>query len=161
MAEDIRTDRKIGFTLTELLVGIIAVSILLLTVGAILVGPIRAMRTNEEYARIRRDIGYAMAVMGREVRAASFSGISVNSNVLAIPANEVRPQVTGFQKTGDSLEYLIGGSKSEDLILNGVHQFSVTRVDVNNVQGVRVRLEIRNDDGSISIQHESFIHARN
>lgn len=150
---------KTAFTLIELLIGIVAVSILILAVIAILVGPIRALKRNSEYSQIRRDISYAAAVISRQVRTAQFSTIPENSLELILPANGVRTHTSTFSRSDGALVY-DNGSQKTDLIVEGCTVFTNGLVQALDASGVIIYLEVTNPDGSIVVTHESFIHTR-
>lgn len=154
---------KQGFTLVELLIGTVAAAILVLTVFAILGGPLRALKTNREYAQIRRNMAYAVGMMTKEIRLATFSTIPSDPDLLTLPANSIRTAPCEFYLSGSALKYKINNGMQPDLIIEGVTVFTNGLVEnlSTGVKGVTLYLEMQNNDGSIKVTHESFVHARN
>lgn len=155
-----RKEKKQGFTIIELLVGVTSAAVLVLTLAAIMVGPLRALATNREYSDIRRDMAYSIAMIGRDVRVSSWSSLSSATNVLTFGGNSVQTNVSVYSLSGDVLERYVNGVKQDDL-MDGVTAFTNGVVNAGGVQGVRIYLSAANDDGSISVTHESFIYPRN
>ena len=61
-----KRNRRNGLTLIELMVTIAAASILILTVGLILIMAFRSWRVNNAFAELRRDSAFAFSMMTRE-----------------------------------------------------------------------------------------------
>jgi prepilin-type N-terminal cleavage/methylation domain-containing protein len=146
-----------GFTLVELMIAMVGASILALIVATILFMTYRSWRTDNEYARMRRDIAFAMQLMAKEVRISSYNGITVSTNSLLCPTNAMHGRSTVFTKSTDKLTYSINGTAPGTLITKELSVF--TPQPTNN--GVLLKLVLVNADGSIAITNETFIYPRN
>ena len=157
-----KTDqKKQGFTLVELMVGMIAGSILLLIVGLLLLMPIRTMRINKEYAQVRRDIAIAVRIMTKDIRTRSFSDVDVSqSNVLLLNLNPGPPvrQKIEYKFESGALNRYINDANQGAVIEEGLTQFTSS---VNAWEGVVLEFEMVSDGGNASIAHKTFIHTRN
>lgn len=148
-----------GFTLVELMITMVSASILALIVAMILFMAYRSWRTDNEYARLRRDAAFVVQLMAREIRAASFSGITAANNSLQLQANAVRPNLTAFTRNPGSsnLTFSINGIAQGPLVNNGLRVFN----PLKQTNGILVQLEMVNADRTISITNKTFIFARN
>lgn len=154
-----------GFTLVELLIGVAASAILLLLVGLLLWMPFRSLRTNNEYATLRRDVAYAVALMTKDIRSASLNAVVAQDDLLQLPANATRTYGVEYQRNDadDSLDRYVDGTREGGIITDGLMRFRpvVTNDLVTGLSGVVLNIEIQNPDGEIVVQHGTFIHARN
>ena len=71
-----RKKRCAGFTLVELMMAMLAMSVLLLATGAMLVYSWLGWRRNMESVSMQRDAVIAMETIGREIRNSNISDIS-------------------------------------------------------------------------------------
>ncbi len=156
---------KQGFTLMELLIGILATTILVLTVSLILLMPYRSMDTNNEYARLRRDMAYAVRMMAKEIRLASVNDITATENLLTLPPNLIRTTSTDFvaDPTSGMLSYADDSGGAGTLISTGLRRFvpAVINDPANNMEGVELALEMEGNDGETVVAWKTFIHTRN
>jgi len=159
--------RKHGFTLVELMVATLAAAILLLIVGLLLTLPIRTMRTNDEYAALRRDMAFAMQMIAKDVRESSSNtnNYVFGEDTLSLPAlpapSTVRPYAVNYGKTNNVLTRTADGAAAV-LLNDGVRRFwSGTTNYVDGEGSIIVRLELENPAGDIIIQHVAPIHTRN
>lgn len=65
-----RKNNKNGFTLVELIIGIVISAVIALTAGIMLVGIFLAWQRAESYAELQRDGAFALDIMSREIRPA-------------------------------------------------------------------------------------------
>jgi len=168
---------KRGFTLIELMIGMVVMAILLLAVTLILLMPIRTMRTNAEYATLRRDLSYAVQLMARDIRKAPFNGATVDygDNKLLLPGRADLPDlwpVTVEYKLDDTsgqLHRYVDGVDQGAVIQSGLTLFRSGLMpdpdpadpDVEAPDGFVLYFELQNPDGEITIDHETFIYSRN
>lgn len=151
--------KRNGFTLVELMIAMISGAVLAGIVSLILYMTHLSWRTDNEYARLRRDTAFAMQLMAKEIRSSSFSGITTNSTRLTLSANAFRPNVTRFERSADTLTYYINGISQGQLITKGLSFFEPKLNQTN--QSVLVKLVLANTDGSIAITNQTFIYPRN
>ena len=77
-----RKKHQAGFTLVELMLGIMATAILALAVGIMLVYAFRGWRQNTESVQMQRNATLAMRVMAKEIRRTPLVNISDGSSSL-------------------------------------------------------------------------------
>lgn len=155
---------KEGFTLAELLVSIVAASILLLLVGAMLWMPARALVTNKEYAQIRLDVAYSVAMLSKDIRVSSLNSVVVAEDRLLLPANTTRAySVEYLRDAGDDSLTRVVGTDRERIVMDGLTRFrpTITNDIATGLSGVVLDVEVQNPDGEIVVEHSTFIHARN
>ena len=151
---------KNGFTLIELMIAMVSAAFLALIVSLILFMTYREWRTDNEYARLRRDTAFAVQLMAKEIRNSSFSGITAAANSLQLPTNAAHSTyTTAFTRNSASsnLTYSINGTVQGQLITKGLLVFNPQAT--NN--GVLLQLVLVNTDGDISITNQTFISTRN
>lgn len=150
-----------GFTLVELMIAIVSGAVLAIIVSLILFMTYRSWRTDNEYARLRRDAAFAVQLMAKEIRSSSYSGISTNSTRLTLGTNAVRTFQTVFtwSPVTNNLTYSRNGTVQGPVINKGLKVFTPQKDPTNN--GVLLKLVLANTDGSISITNQTLIHARN
>lgn len=149
--------KRNGFTLVELMIAMISGAVLALIVALILFMTYREWRTDNEYARLRRDTAFAMQLMAKEVRISSYNAITASTNSLTCPINAMHTRQTVFTRSADTLTYSINGTSQGQLITRGLSVFNPVRT--NN--GVLLKLVLANTDGSIAITNQTFIYPRN
>ncbi len=127
--------------------------------------PYRAMRTNEEYARLRRDVAYAMRRMAKDIRVSTYNEDPNNygSDKLVLPVNSVSEGEIEYTATDGVLTRAVDGGAEEEIIREGLRLFSSNFTNsTEGLSGVVLRMEIENNsDGDIAIEHETFIATRN
>jgi Tfp pilus assembly protein PilW len=151
--------KRNGFTLVELMVALVSGAVLAIIVSLILFMTYRSWRTDNEYARLRRDTALAVQLMAKEIRISSYNGITTNANSLICPTNAMHGRRTVFTRspTTNNLTYSINGIVQGPLITRGLSVFNPIRT--NN--GVLLKLVLANTDGSIAITNQTFIYPRN
>ena len=150
-----RDKNRKGFTLIELMLTIVAASIVILTVALILLLAFQSWRTNNAYADLRRDSSLATYMMARDIREASYDALT-DGTTLTLPSGAVIGETTTYTQSGDTLT-VDEGSGAMTLIHEYVQNFNSTKQ--NN--GVLLSLELANTNFSIVITNEVFINARN
>ena len=143
-----------GLTLIELMVTIAAASILILTVGLILIMAFRSWRINNAYANLRRDSAVAFSMMTRDVREADYATLTAG-NPLTLPSAIGKPTVT-YTQTGDTLT-----GDGMIVIPKNVQSFA----SVKNEDGVLLTLvledEVYTGGYTIAITNQVFVNTRN
>lgn len=135
-----RPDRRVrrpathGFTLVEILMALVAASVLALTAGALLVYLFDGLAWNTEQIEGHRDGAYAVAVLQHHLRSAAPGEVSVAGEEIRIQSGGV---IKRFRRVGEDLEFdpnLAAGGNDELLIRSGVTGFTPIlfdgRVDV-------------------------------
>ena len=148
-------------------------SIVLLAVTLVLFMPVRTMRTNMEYARLRRDLSLAVEGMARDIRNHSLDGIDASDRtaLVLLPDPDlpgISPNTVAYRAgAGGTLDRYVNGAKLGSLIVSGLNVFSYNVIGddpaelTNGLTGVTVHLEVQNPDGEITMTRETFIHVRN
>jgi prepilin-type N-terminal cleavage/methylation domain-containing protein len=149
--------KRNGFTLVELMIAMVSGAVLAGIVSLILFMTYRSWRTDNEYARLRRDTAFAMQLMAKEVRISSYNTITASANSLTCPINAMHTRRTVFTRSADTLTYSINGISQGQLITKGLSVFDPVRTN----SGVLLKLVLVNTDGSISITNQTFIYPRN
>lgn len=163
---------KQGFSLVELLVAMLATAILALTVSLLLYMPFRTMRTNNEYARIRRDMAFAIQIMAKDIRAAhhgDFINTSTFSadNQVALPSNVAAGRLDKIEfkrnaAEGSLIRYVNDAARLT-VIPEGLSRFhsDVLTDAAGLVTGILLDLEMQNSDGDVVMTRKTFIYMRN
>jgi prepilin-type N-terminal cleavage/methylation domain-containing protein len=152
--------KRNGFTLVELMIAMVSGAVLAGIVSLILFMTYRSWRTDNEYARLRRDTAFAVQLMAKEIRNSSYNGITVSANSLLCPTNAVHPTyTTTFTRNAASgnLTYFINGTSQGQLITKGLTVFS----PLKQTNGVLLQLVLANTDGSIALTNQTFISVGN
>lgn len=114
---------KKGFTLIEMIVAIMILSIFILVVGAILTSSWKFWNSGWEQVRLQRDASYAFARIEKVVRDASDADLLAGNKLQLTKESGGSPVWTKtFQKSGNILQ-LDDGSTTENII-SGVSSIS-------------------------------------
>ena len=133
-------NRENGFTIAELLVGMIAFSILAITIGAMIILAIQGWTRMRAMGDMERDGSLAMQTMTRVIRQASVTNWSTT--------------VAQFTRSGDSLRY-----KNMNLVREGVRTFTNS---VNlSTNKVTVVLILSNSTANATMNLSNTITLRN
>ena len=100
---------KKGFTLPELMVGLLAFSILSLSMGLMLIQGWKVWYSSNDSVSMQRDTALALSVIRKEIRCSKLDDLIVSGNRIDFPATGVR------QSTGAESIYRFGSN----LIHNG------------------------------------------
>ncbi|MBI9020629.1 MAG: prepilin-type N-terminal cleavage/methylation domain-containing protein [Verrucomicrobia bacterium] len=143
---------KNGYTLVELMITMVAASILILIVAMILVMAFQSWRINNAYADLRRDSALAFYMMARDVRESSYDGLddTIDGSLEAVSA--VNSNITTYTQNGDTLVCETGL-----VIPENVQAFRALKTN----DGVRLTLELTNGVFGIVITNEVFVNTRN
>lgn len=147
-----------GLTLIELMVTIVAASILILTVSLILVMAFRSWRINNAFVDLRRDSAFAFSMMTRDVRESFYDGLDDNTagSLEVISAVPGEPTVT-YRQTGNTLT-------REGILVIPQNVQSFDSAKNNTGDGVLLTLELANEAYNgyiITITNEVFVNTRN
>ena len=153
--------KRNGFTLVELMVAMVSAALLAIIVSLILFITYRSWRTNNEYARLRRDTAFAVQLMAKEIRNSSSNGIiAAVNNSLQLQTNAAHPAyTTTFTRNAASsnLTYSRNGIVQGPLITKGLRVFN----PLKQTNGILLQLVLVNTAGDISITNQTFISMRN
>ncbi len=137
-----RADQKRGLTIVELLVAMVAASILALAVGAIMYYSYRGWASVQSVGNMERDGSLAMQAVAKEVRGAA------SSNVAAVASR--------FAKVGDKLRYTRAGN-SMDLVQQGVQSFT----NIVSANKVTVVLNLSEPTAGVTMSMTNVVMTRN
>lgn len=145
-----------GLTLIELLLCMLASSIVILIVGLIMLMAFNSWRTNNAYADMRRNAAFATSILAADIREASYSDLSIAAdNTLTVPS-AVTNTTSNFIPLGDTLLYN-KGADTISLIPEGVQNFTPFLTN----DGVLLTLELANTEFAITLTNQLFINTRN
>ncbi len=139
-----RPEHNAGFTIIELMIALVAASILAITAGITLVYGHSGWRRNNAAMELQRDATLAMYRLSRAVRGASAA--DVTTPLAGQSAEQLTIQPTEFRVNGDHLLYdpNTGTDGDEVVIVNGrLETFTVTDLGT----GVLITLELQNETG--------------
>ena len=154
-----KRNRRNGLTLIELMVTIAAASILILTVGLILIMAFRSWRVNNAFAELRRDSAFAFSMMTRDVHEASYVGLDdAGTGYLEADSEIVGNPTVTYTQDGDTLEY-DDGSGGITLIPKNVQFFDSEKQVAGD--GVLLTLELTHAEFGISTTNQVFVNTRN
>lgn len=141
-----RPEHNAGFTMVELMVTLVAASILAVTAGTTLVYSYSGWYRNNAALELQRDATLAMYRLSRAVRMASAT--DVTTPLAGQSAGQLTIKTTEFRVNGDHLLYDpdtgIGGN--EVVIVDGrLKTFTVTNLSTKT--GVLINLELQNENG--------------
>ena len=144
--------RQSGFTLLEVMVGILCAGILALTMGSLLYFNYKGWKGLQAVADMQRDGSLAMNTMTRVIRGSASANILAANNSPGLTNN-----VEGwrFSKVGGRLVYVKGGA-GMDLTTN-VTGFSCASISTN----VMVGLSLTESSMNTSMNMTNIIHPRN
>lgn len=132
------TDRS-GFTVVELMAGLVATAILILTVGALMWFSAANWRQGNTAVNLRRDAAFAMQLMARAARSSSLTNITVGSGSLIIPPTQF------LQSSNSQLIYIPNtGAPGNQMVVikSGLDLFQ--SATTNGTLSVHLRLKANN-----------------
>lgn len=142
-----KVSNKKGFTIVELMVSMITLSILLLTVGSMLVFGWRGWRRMTDTVNMQRDAVIALNWISKEIRNSKGSEISWDASGIYFAAD-------GFRRTND-----VDISTSDIAYFDGVH-IQNFNVSTNN-EGVRVQFVLFTDGNTDANNYDMTVLPRN
>jgi len=144
-----------GFTIVELLAGMVAASVLAIAVGSVLFYAYRGWTVSSESVDMQRDGTIAMLTLSKRIRAAVPSGVSVSGSDLSI----ARGGTTAvFRVTGADLLFDPNAAVSGDevvLVDGRLSAFLPTPFS----EGVRIQMQLTTGDENMAF--DSVIGFRN
>ncbi|MBL7075956.1 MAG: prepilin-type N-terminal cleavage/methylation domain-containing protein [Kiritimatiellae bacterium] len=157
-----------GFTIVELIVGMLAGAILALTAGIILVEGFKVVHRNAEAARIQRDGSIAMEMLQRTLREVSGNDVSLDSTTEPPKLEVDHPhagQVSFEAMTvagGTNLVYIAGG-RTTVIAARTLRSFTVPRLSASSI---RLLLSLEGNVRAQGVETErvdfdAIIHFRN
>lgn len=136
-----RPEHNAGFTMVELLVALVAASILAITTGITLVYGHSGWHRNNAAMELQRDATLAMYRLSRAVRGASAADVTTSASQLTIQTTQFR--VNGYHLLYDPNTGIDG---DEVVIVDGrLKTFTVTSLAAGT--GVSIILELQNQNG--------------
>jgi prepilin-type N-terminal cleavage/methylation domain-containing protein len=107
-------NRKSGFTLVEMMVAMLAASVLAITFSAMLIATYRSWENNRDFVKMQNDASLAIALIGREIRKSNIEDITINGvkfsedpaasgDRLDFSASTVRSNAAAIYRNGDRL----------------------------------------------------------
>ncbi len=151
--------RRNGLTLIELLVTIAAASILILTVGLILIMAFRSLRINNVYADLRRDSAFAFSMMARDVREANYDTLT-DGNPLRLGSPVLGKADVTYTWSGTQLDYH-DGSGTITLLPANVSFFTSAGDDDGVLLTLVLSDEVYVGGYTIAITNQVFVNTRN
>ncbi len=146
---------RTGLTLIELMVSIVAASILILIVGLILIMAFRSWHINNAYVDLRRNSALAFYRMARDVREADYDNLT-EGNPLILPSAVPGNPTIIYAQSGSALTY-DDESGTMSLIPENVQGVNATKQN----DGVLLTLELADADFGIAITNQVFVNTRN
>lgn len=145
-----------GLTLVELMVTVVAASVVVLTIILVLMAAFRSWRINNNFVDMRRNAAFATSLIIQDVRESTTNGLLAAENQLVLAANPpVRNTQVSYTKSGDSS---LNSSSFGVIIPRGVQRFAA---ELNTQgDGVYVTLVLTNQY-HIGITNRFFANTRN
>jgi type II secretory pathway pseudopilin PulG len=155
-----RLESKNGFTVIELIVGMIAASMLAVIMSVVLFYGYTAWNRNSSFLELQRDATLAMQTLSKSLRQATATGVDLTQPGQIVVSNLNTTTLTSFYQQGGNLI-------CNPAVNNGGVPFSLVRGWVipsgftcsNIAQGVTMRLKLKN--GSKSLEMDSSVNFRN
>lgn len=155
-----KAGRNSGFTLVELMAGLLATVVLAMTVWVMLVFSAGGWQRAQSLADMERDGSLAMRTMGQVIRNTPTSnqwvGASLRLNVYSNNTAQWSFTKTGAAGVSGSLVYATG-TRSVALVRTGVTAFACTTVS----NQVTVVLGLREPQGNIEMNMTNIVSMRN
>ena len=158
------TDRQSAFTLVELMVALLASSVLLLLVATILIITLNSWRTNNAYTDLRRDAAFAINIMARDIREAAPSGLFAAGTDTLTVSNAVRDYVSTYTRNSETevLSLTRTDNANVQILAANVQAFAATPQNISGaVDGVILRLEMMSGSTGVAVTNETYVHMRN
>lgn len=146
-----KNQHKKGLTLVELMVAIVAASIVILTVAVILIAAFRSWRINNAYVDMRRDAALAIYLISRDIREATLADVATPANQLVLPT------VTYTKTAGGALISTDFGT----IILRNVTRFNARTNGPGDGVYITLGVADNNTGIGIAITNTVFVNTRN
>ena len=149
-----KTTHKKGFTLIELMAGMLALSVVSLTIGLLLVYGWKGWRESNEEVRNQRDLTLAHEMISRQIRSTPMTNIVLTANSMSFGggADTVR-------KVGSDLVHY-NASGTPFVLMDGTAQSFDTTMVTNNGSYIRVSIGYETALGKTATQR-FVVHTRN
>lgn len=148
---------KRGFTIVELVAGVMAAAVLAVTFGVVLVYGYRGWKNLQTMAEMERDATLAMRTISRAARCAQTNDIRVANGLLIVSnANGVAEQA--FRLSGARLSYASNGLPGMDLVQADVVAFRCTPVSGGSIMVV---LALSNEAANAQMSMSNVVTLRN
>lgn len=160
-----RREHRRGYSLIELMAGMLAAAVLALTVGTMLYHAYDAWDDNHDAVNLHRDGRNAMDLMARAIRDASAARVTTAANNNLVILNEAGASSVRFWRTSGRLLYSPDtGGGVDDIILvgyeRGADRARATRFNVTlTATDVTIRLDL--ERGDEAIRFDSTVAFRN
>ena len=149
--------KKSGFSLPELMIGMVALAIVSLTVGLLLVHGWKGWKDSRNAVAMQQDSSLAREVIGREVRCSAMEDIAlVSDSHIVFRAGGVRTNAEAILLSGRDL---IHRSASGDFIL--INDLASDFTVSTNQNSVTVTLDYVARDGAASGSQSFTVYTRN
>lgn len=135
---------KAGFSLIELMMAMLATSILVLAVGSMLVYGWMGWKRNNDSVAMQRDVSLAMRIIAREIRRTPMTGITVGDTLTCINANGTY----AFTASGRDLNFQVDSEVTFPLVRDCLSGFSTTNNPLNGSVAVLLNLNTAGMDVS-------------
>jgi len=110
-----RRRRPGGFTVIELLLGVVLAAFLALTAGGLLVFASRGWLCSASMSEMEHDMAVTLHALDMAVRGASNSNVVTGVNTLRVTAGGA---TKAFSRVGNSLYYNLNGTAGGELVVN-------------------------------------------
>lgn len=138
---------KHGFSLIELMVVMLAFSVLILIVGSVLVYTWKGWKNYSEYVALQRDAMLAIRMVEKEIRNSNIDEISGDSAGLYFSNGTTRTNTYVFNST--------------DIVSSPGVLLSTWENPVIGSNSVQVAFSLKTQSGSFNREYEVTIHPRN
>lgn len=146
-----------GFSIIELMLGVIAMAVLVLAIGSMLVFGWRGWRHGNEIVNMQRDASLALRVIAKEIRMSNFSAIT-DGNPLICPTAS---GTATFTWSGGNLD--ISGSSPMRLVQGWTTYFNSEKMEdaSGGVTSQWVRIALNLNTGVDQINNTLDVYPRN
>jgi prepilin-type N-terminal cleavage/methylation domain-containing protein len=150
---------KKGVTLIELMVAMVAASILVLITALILVMALQSWRINNAYADLRRNASLAVYLMSRDVRESSITNVTITTGQLTLSAHPpARNNAVTYTKTASGA---LTSTAFGTIIPRNVQTFSAQTNSLGDGVYITIGMATNISGSAISITNQWFVNTRN
>jgi Tfp pilus assembly protein PilW len=144
-----------GFTIVELMVGMLAFSVLVLVVGSMLVFGLLGWRDSKESASMQRDAVIAMNIIAREIRNSSIDEVSGDGNSINFAASPAVGRNSDVVFLDSDIAYGSG------VVLTSWDDPVFDTSSIAGSTGVVVRFSLATSRGTDANNYEMTVYPRN
>ncbi len=153
------TKRRGGYSLVELLAGMLAASVLTLTIGTMLYHAYDAWDENHDAVNLHRDARNAMDLMTRAIRVGAVTNVVTAVDDNLVIQDVARSRTVRFWRANSQLQYDPDISVSGDQMVL-VESPDATRFDISSTAtAITIRLDL--ERGEETIRLDSTVAFRN